>query len=316
MKSTAIFGLCWTLFWMSGSLAKAQNKNGDPQILTGATTKVYKTIGAIKLNLHIFGLDSNPNATLKPAIVFFFGGGWRGGTPKQFEQHCRYFASRGMVAITADYRVSSRHGTKALQCVLDANSAIRWIRKNANELGVDPSRVAAGGGSAGGHLAACTGVISGFGEFDEDLTIGSTPNALVLFNPAVALAPVDGYPVLNGTKLKELPERMGIAPKNLSPIHHIRAESPPTIIFHGQADTTVPFWTAQAFHSAQLTHGGKSRLVSFPGMAHGFFNYGRFDNIPFRKTLEASDQFLSSLGFLLGEDTVESFLKQLSERPL
>jgi acetyl esterase len=313
MKSTAIFGLCWALFWIHGFSAKAQDKNRDPQIPTGATTKVYKTIGETKLNLHIFGLDPNSNAILKPAIVFFFGGGWRGGTPKQFEQHCRYFASRGMLAITADYRVSSRHGTKALQCVLDANSAIRWIRKHASELGVDPTRVAAGGGSAGGHLAACTGVIPGFGELDEDLTISSTPNALVLFNPAVALAPVDGYPALDEMKLKELHERMGIAPMNLSPIHHIRAESPPTIIFHGQADTTVPFWTAQAFHSAQLTHGGKSRLVSFPRMAHGFFNYGRFNNVPFRKTLKAADQFLTSQGYLSGEDTVEGFLKQISE---
>jgi acetyl esterase len=108
---------------------------------------------------------------------------------------------------------------------------------------------------------------------------------------------------------------MGIAPKNLSPIHHLRGISPPTIIFHGQADTTVPFWTAQAFQTAQLNHGGKSQLVSFPGMAHGFFNYGRFDNVPFRKTLKASDQFLKSIGFLSGADTVDSFLRQSSTRP-
>jgi acetyl esterase len=200
MKSTAIFGLCCALFWMSGFPTMAQSNNGDLQFPDGAITKVYKTIGSTELNLHIFGLEPKSNATLKPAIAFFFGGGWSGGTPKQFEQHCRYFASRGMVAITADYRVSSRHGTKALQCVLDANSTVRWIRKHANDLGVDPSRIAAGGGSAGGHLAACTGVIPGFGEFDEDLTISSIPNALVLFNPALALAPVDGYPALDETK--------------------------------------------------------------------------------------------------------------------
>ena len=313
MKSPVILGLCSVLFWMSIFSAKAQSKKVDPLSLAEATTRVYKTIGSTKLNLHIFGLDSTPKANLKPSIIFFFGGGWRGGTPRQFEQHCRYFASRGMVAITADYRVSSRHGTKALQCVLDANSAIRWIREHANELGIDPSQIAAGGGSAGGHLAACTGIIPGFGELDEDLTISSTPNALVLFNPAVALASVDGYPALDETKLNTLSERMGIASKNLSPLHHIRAETPPTIIFHGQADTTVPFWTAQAFHSAQLTHGGKSKLVSFPGMAHGFFNYGRFDNVPFQETLKASDQFLKSLGYLSGPDTVEEFLSQISQ---
>lgn len=311
MKSTIIFGLCFALLWVNGLSLWGQSKRENPQIPIGATTRVYKTIGSTDLNLYIFGIEASPSALRKPAIIFFFGGGWRGGTPTQFEHHCRYFASRGMVAITADYRVSNRHGTKALECVLDANSAVRWVREHASELGVNPNRIVAGGGSAGGHLAACTGVISGIGELDEDLTISSKPNALVLFNPAVVLAPVDGYPPLDAKKLAELPERMGIAPKNLSPIHHIQAESPPTIIFHGQADTTVPFWTAQAFHSAQLTHGGTSRLVSFPGMAHGFFNYGRFGNVPFRKTLKAADQFLTTLGFLSGTDTVEDYLGQL-----
>ena len=87
---------------------------------------------------------------------------------------------------------ASRNQVKAVSCVADAKSAIRYVRQNAARLGVDPNRLAAGGGSAGGHLAACTGVIQGFDEAGEDTSISSVPNALALFNPAVALAPVDG----------------------------------------------------------------------------------------------------------------------------
>ena len=64
-----------------------------------------------------------------------------------------------MVAIAADYRVHKRHGAMIADCVSDAQSAIRWVRVHADRLGVDPERIAAGGGSAGGHLAASTAVI-------------------------------------------------------------------------------------------------------------------------------------------------------------
>ncbi len=92
----------------------------------------------------------------RPGIVFFFGGGWENGTIKAFEPQAKYLASRGMVAARADYRVKSRHGVTPKECVDDARSAIRWIRQNAGKLGVDPDKIVASGGSAGGHIAACT----------------------------------------------------------------------------------------------------------------------------------------------------------------
>ena len=82
----------------------------------------------------------------------------------------------------ADYRVLKRNNAKAIYCLKDAKSAIRWVRKKADLLGIDPQKIIASTGSTGGHLAAVTGTIDTFDEEDEDQEISSKPNAMILFN--------------------------------------------------------------------------------------------------------------------------------------
>ena len=270
-----------------------------PPTLPGSVVETYKTIGDTKLNLYIYNPKDHKSTDKSPAIVFFFGGGWTNGSPGQFEEHCKHLASRGMVAITADYRVASRHNVKAVSCVADAKSAIRYVRKEAARLGIDPNRIAAGGGSAGGHLAACTGVIKGFDESSEDQSISSVPNALALFNPAVVLAPAEGLSNTNRERVNSLNDRMGVEPKELSPYHQVKAGAPPTIIFHGKADTTVPYATVELFAQAMTAAGNKCTLVGYEGQAHGFFNYGRGNNNEYyEKTVAELDRFLEGLGYL------------------
>lgn len=271
-----------------------------PPKFDGARAEVYKEVGDVKLSLHIFEPAGGPK-TNRPAIVFFFGGGWNSGSPTQFEQQCRHLAARGMVAITADYRVATRHQVKPTACVADARSAIRWVRRNADRLGIDPQRIAAGGGSAGGHLAAATATVPGFDEAGEDATISAVPNALVLFNPALVLASFEGLE-LEGFGTRVGAERMGTDPRNLSPAHHVKRGTPPTIIFHGRADTTVPFSTAEAFTRAMQKVGNRCELVGYEGQPHGFFNYGRA-NGRYAETLAAADTFLVSLGYLAARAT-------------
>src|SRR4029079_4650111 len=150
-----------------GLIASGQDKKGAkayPPKLPGAEVETYKTVGDTKLNLYIYYPPGHKATDKRAAIVFFFGGGWTNGSPGQFEQHCKHLASRGMVAMTADYRVASRQQVKAVSCVVDAKSAIRFVRKEAGRLGIDPNRIASAGGSAGGHIAACTGVLQAFDE--------------------------------------------------------------------------------------------------------------------------------------------------------
>jgi acetyl esterase/lipase len=270
-----------------------------PPQMEGAQVEVYKTAGNARLSIYIFNPPGHKAGARRPAMVFFFGGGWRSGSPRQFEQQCRYLSSRGMVAMAADYRVASRHDVKPIDCVRDAKSAIRWVRRNAPRLGIDPGRIAAGGGSAGGHLAAAAGVIAGLDEPGEDLQVSSRPDALVLFNPALVLAPVAGLarPVVPA----EARERFGAEPEEISPYHHLTKGAPPTIIFHGQADTTVPYATVEFFAKKSAALGNRCELVGFEGEQHGFFNYGRGGGQRYRETLAKTDEFLASLGYLEGK---------------
>lgn len=292
--------------------ASAQQKPGKKNAadkLRGAQVEIYKNIGDVKLKMHIFKPAHHKPAEKRPAIVFFFGGGWKNGTPSQFVNHCRYLASRGMVAMAADYRVYSRHQVKVTQCVADAKSAIRWVRSNASRLGIDPNRIAAGGGSAGGHLAAAVGTLDGFDEPDEDTSVSSRPNALVLFNPALNLAAEAFSPKFQKNRYPEIEARLGTEPKNISPTHHVKRGVPPTILFHGINDTTVPFAQAKEFSKAMQAAGNRCELVGAQGEEHGFFNFGRKKNKPFIETLTKADRFLVSLGYLKGEPSVERFLK-------
>jgi acetyl esterase/lipase len=183
---------------------------------------------------------------------------------------------------------------------MDAKSAVRWIRANAGKLGIDPSRIVAAGGSAGGHLAACTGVIPGYDEENEDKSISSAPNAMVLFNPALNTT-ADGWDEKRGAGLVA---RFGTHARALSPQHHVNKGQPPALIIHGKADTTVPFAQAQAFAAAMKAAGNRCELAGFDGQAHGFFNFGRGDNSMFIATTLAADRFLASLGYLEGEATI------------
>ncbi|EDY19973.1 Alpha/beta hydrolase fold-3 domain protein [Chthoniobacter flavus Ellin428] len=269
-----------------------------PPSMEGASVETYKEVDGTALKLWIFQpAEKSAPAAKRPAIVFFFGGGWTSGSPSQFESQCRHFAERGMVAITADYRVASRQHVKPTACVADAKSCLRWVRKNADRLGIDPDKIVAAGGSAGGHLAAATATLPGMDEAGEDTNVSAVPNALVLFNPALALAPFPGLDA-KGFESKQNADRFGCPPEAISPIHHVGEHLPPMLILHGKADTTVPYASAEAFATEMKKKGNRCDLVGYEGQTHGFFNAARYN-----ETVAEADQFLVSLGYLPPQKT-------------
>lgn len=276
-----------------------------PPDMKGGHAEVYKKIGEVELNAYVFTPKGHSKGDRRAAIVFFFGGGWKAGTPGQFLPHCRHLAQKGMVAISADYRVKTRHDAWPEDCLRDAHSAIRWVRQNADRLGVDPNRVVAAGGSAGGHLAAATAMVPGHQEPAEDAAVSAIPNAMVLFNPAVALTHFEGLPIVPPEKLDDIRRRTQGRPEEIAPINHVRTGLPPSIIFHGEDDPTVLFASVVEFEKRMKAAGNRCELVGFKGQKHGFFNAGRGKgearakaNHYYYETVREMERFLESLGYL------------------
>ncbi|MGE3804199.1 MAG: alpha/beta hydrolase [Gemmataceae bacterium] len=255
-----------------------------------AKTFTYKKTKQADLALHMHYPPGWKKEDKRPAIVFFFGGGWTSGTVGQFEPQAEYLASRGMVAARADYRVKSRHEVTPDACVEDAKSAVRWLRKNASMLGIDPDKIVASGGSAGGHIAACT-ACPGLDAADEDAKISSKPNAMLLFNPVLRF---DGEDRLMQRINND--EKLG---KAISPTLHLSKETPPALLFFGKQDGLLKQGEEYVARSKELGH--RAELFLADGVGHGFFNRSPWKE----RTLRRADEFLESIGYLKGKPIVE-----------
>lgn len=253
-------------------------------------TLIYKQAGDRGLKLLVEKPADWKASDRRPAIVFFFGGGWVGGSPAQFAKQSEYLATRGMVGIRVEYRTIPK-GEKGppVVCCQDAKSALRYVRAHAAELGIDPRRIAGAGGSAGGHLAAFTALVDGQDDPLDDRTVSCRPDALVLFNPVF-----DNGPGQWGH------ERVGERYREFSPAHNITKAAPPSIVFLGDEDKLIPVKVLEAFAAGMKRVGVRCDTHVYPKAAHGFFNKDPHLTL----TLIEADKFLASLGWLKGPPTL------------
>jgi acetyl esterase len=244
-----------------------------------AKTFVYKKTKQTDLAIHIHYPPDWKKEDKRPAMVFFFGGGFKTGTVKAFEPQAVYFAGRGMVTARADYRVKDRHGVEPDACVEDGKSAVRWLRQNASMVGVDPDRIVASGGSAGGYIAAAC-ACPGLDAEGEDLKVSTRPNAMILFNPF-------------------LPFRNQTANWKIVPTRHLTKDTPPTLMLFGTKDNLLK--QGEEFMARSKEIGQRTEMYLADGVGHGFFHQS-----PWReKTLQRADEFLESLGYLKGKPTIK-----------
>jgi acetyl esterase/lipase len=223
----------------------------------------------------------------RPGIVFFFGGGWENGTINAFTPQATYFAARGMVTARADYRIKSRHGVTPKECVEDARAAMRWFRQNAAMLGVDPDKIVASGGSAGGHIAACTTLMPASEGKDEKPSCKA--NALVLYNPVLHFGP---------QLLKKIDNNEALG-KAISPILYLTKGSPPTLLIFGTDDFLYKQGEDFMLLSKKLGH--RAEMFTAEKQPHGFF----WKKPWLEKTTQRADEFLASLGYLKAEPKVK-----------
>ena len=250
-------------------------------------TYVYKNSAGKPREMEIyFPPDHDPAKAKVPGIIMFHGGGWSGGNLSQFRNLCNYFASRGLVAATSEYRMLAGDEAKKLAdgetrkrvCVTDAKSAIRWFKQHAAELGIDPARIVTGGGSAGGHIAVLATLNPGLDDPADPKDLDTSVVAYLLFNPA--FAPDDNKDA------------------EVDVLRHLKKEMAPAIVFFGTEDKWKVGWDS-AF--AKLKSLGNTTTEEWlaEGQAHSFFNKDPWQSL----TLIACDRFLVQQGLLKGEPT-------------
>ena len=258
--------------------------------------EVYKTVDTFKLKIDIFYTNQSFERENNTAIVFFHGGGWAFGTPSEFFSTCERYARIGIVTFSVDYRLSIENGVtphkmiSPIESVMDAKSAMRWVRGNAGKFHVDRNKIVAAGQSAGGHLALCTAMIDDYNEKSDNFSISCRPDAIMLFSACVN--------AVEGWCDRLLADRRNKI-WSISPAHNIKRGMPPMIEFHGEYDEQVPVWTVQFFESAMKNEGNDFELHIYKGMRHylgeGNQKYSRyFDD----EILKVADDFLRKYNLL------------------
>ena len=210
--------------------------------------RAYKTVGAESLVVHVF----NPAKTgvRRAAVVLFHGGGFVWGSPDITDGSAREYAARGIVAFSAQYRLADRKSITPIDQLEDAFDVIRWVRRHADEYGIDPNRVIAHGVSAGGYLATMAA-----GDKDDAVR----PNALVLWSPGVDTG---DDPFFNGLLLGRAQGT------TLSPMTRMRSPMPPMIIISGALDSVTFDAAARRYCTRATELKSQCELHTYPNLGH------------------------------------------------
>ena len=260
------------------------------------TREVYKTVDTFKLKIDVFYSNITSGRENNTAVVFFHGGGWAYGTPDEFFTTCERYAKMGIVTFSVDYRLSVDNGIRPsktispIESVMDAKSAMRWVRENAGKYHIGKNRIVAAGQSAGGHLALSTAMIDDYNEKTDNLSVSSRPDAVLLFSACVNTVEAWCDRMLSDRRDKIW---------SISPAHNISKGMPPMIEFHGDYDDQVPVWTVRSFKDAMMGEGNYFELHIYQGRRHylgdGNATYSRyFDD----EILTLTDNFLRKFNFL------------------
>jgi len=263
------------------------------QSVSGPEDLVYKTVADTNLIAHVFRPSGTSTSQPRPAIVLFHGGGWAIGSPDWVYDAAKRYASFGAVTVAAQYRLSDKNKfITPIEALEDARDVVRWMRRNAAELGIDPNHIAAYGISAGGHLAAS---LTFFDSRDKN-QVSAVPNVALLISPAVSLG--------NDQFFQGLLGKRALA-KDFSPDEQMAKVPQPTIIFNGSLDDLTPLEGAKHYCDRMNSLGGECELHAYEGVGHLFTRKQPFSMSTFDPDQKAwadatakGDDFLFRKGFL------------------
>jgi acetyl esterase/lipase len=281
------------LLLLLGLPLAAQNQNPPYQLPPDVEVKadlVYASPGGRDLHLDLY--LPRHGAGPFPAVVYIHGGGWRNGSKAAFRRQAAYMATKGFVGACIQYRFSGE--AKYPAALHDSKAAVRWLRANAAKYRVDPDKIGAAGGSAGGHLVAMLGTTAGKLEGEEgNAGVSSRVRAVAAFNPAVDLVSwgKSGPSNVDNTLVEFLGCTYPANPKlwaEATPITHVSKDSAAFLFLHGSSDTTVPYQQSLDMMKKLQASGVHAELFTAEGAKHGFFNMPPF----YAPTLERMEEFL------------------------
>ena len=248
----------------------------------------YAKRDKVNLKLHFF---VPKKSKLKSSVLLFHGGGWAFGSSYSLFKICKSLAKEGILCASADYRLALKHDTKVKDSMLDAADAYKWMVKNSEKLNIKKDQIMVGGGSSGGHLAASLAMIP-----DEKNETYDNIKAMILFNPALNTSALNA----------EIPENIDERRKklwlyvrklfegkfeDLSPSNFIRSDLPPSIIFHGEKDKTIPIFLIEDFTKEMKEKGNQVDLLKWKDNGHQFY---RWDKKAYPEVMEKLVSFVKA----------------------
>ena len=225
-----------------------------------------------------------PQAPNGAAVLFLVSGGWVSNHASVNARNYEVFLSRGYTVFAIVHGSQPRFVVPEI--MEDIHRAARFVRANARRFGIDPQRIGVTGTSSGGHLSLLLALMGGPGKPDAKDPIdreSSAVQAVACFCPPTDFAhwtgPADNLLIVNPMDAKyagawsprgDTREGREILWREWSPIRFVKADMPPTLVFHGDADKTVPIYQAKAFEAACRAAGATYRLVVREGKDHGW----------------------------------------------
>ncbi len=255
----------------------------DREILKPASSYVYASRGDGDLLAHAF-FPAGTDGGARPVVAFFHGGFWDSPMVSQFVPHCHHFAGRGAVAISFEYRVSSKNGTGPVEAMEDAAAAFSWLHENADLLGIDPQKITVAGAAGGAFLALQLAMQ----KVSKDPAALPRPNAAILFSALVNTTP-------KGQLASRFPDKKSA--KDASPSSLLRRKLPPMLFLHGKSDRVTPFEEVANLTRKLRWRGNRCTLIDFTGAEHSFFNFN-VSHANFEMTISSADRFLTDLGII------------------
>ncbi len=235
----------------------------------------YCTLDGVELKMDIYRPQSSTAPT--PALLYVHGGGWTGGDKRSGEgiRDIPDLLARGYLVAAVNYRLAPRYKFPAM--IEDVKCAVRFLRANAERFSINPEKIGAWGGSAGGHLVALLGTADATAgwEVGQYLEQSSRVQAVVdMFGPT------DLTVLFEGANPKLMEQVFGTSDRNseilkrASPVNWVSSDDPPFLILHGERDPLVPVSQSQLLYEKLQATGVPVTLVIVKNAGHGFAPMG------------------------------------------